>query len=83
VSKLVLELFPQIPMSRLQRIVLAKLAERAPAIVPHSELLSLWQIPHRSRGSLDMVLFGLRKKLPEGYEIIPHRGVGYSLSRRP
>lgn len=79
-SKIEMSLLPHVPMSRLQRQVLTLLHASAPAIVPHPNLLRIW--PNRSQGALNMVLYGLRKKLrPEGYDIVSHRGVGYSLRR--
>jgi DNA-binding winged helix-turn-helix (wHTH) protein len=82
VSKLEYSMLPHVPMSRLQRQVLARLANKAPDIVPHRELLTIW--PDRSQGALNMVLYGLRKKVrPEGYDIVSHRGVGYSLTPPP
>ena len=73
-----LEFMPNIGMSNLQRRVLGALASKKGNIVRHGELLSIW--PNQSRTALNMVLFGLRRKVRKaGYQIISHRGLGYSL----
>jgi DNA-binding winged helix-turn-helix (wHTH) protein len=74
-----LEFLPHVSMSATQRRLLSRLVEKRPNVVTHAELLSLW--PSRSVSALNMALFAVRKKIePEGYTIVPHRGLGYSLA---
>jgi DNA-binding winged helix-turn-helix (wHTH) protein len=71
---------PHVPISAQGRLLLAKLLDKQPSVVTHAELMSL---PNRrlTKAALEMTIYGLRKKLqPEGYAIICHRGLGYSLA---
>jgi DNA-binding response OmpR family regulator len=75
------EFLPHVSMSATQRRLLGRLVEKQPSVVTHAELLSLW--PSKSADALNMALFAVRKKIePEGYDIISHRGMGYSLVER-
>lgn len=75
------EFLPHVAMSATQRRLLGRLVEKQPTVVTHAELLTLW--PSKSVSALNMALFAVRKKIaPEGYDVVSHRGLGYSLAKR-
>lgn len=74
-----LDFMPHIPLSLSQRKVLAKLLRSEGRVVEHKTLLTAGGI---SKGGLDTCIFAIRRKLSdERFDIVNHRGVGYSLSR--
>lgn len=77
---LLLNFLPNVPISLTQRKLLNLLAE-SKGIVTYEELQSFGGWPKRkSKGALEMIVFGLRKKLiGTRYQIVCHRGLGYSL----
>jgi DNA-binding response OmpR family regulator len=73
------ELLPHVPMSLKQRAIFTRL-HGSSGVVRHEELAELW--PRSSINALNMVIYGLRKKITgHGYKIISHRGLGYSMVR--
>jgi DNA-binding winged helix-turn-helix (wHTH) protein len=74
------DFLPHVPISLVQRRVLSKLLEAEGNVVPHEQLQAVWP-ESGSRTALEMAVFNLRKKLKRnGYKIISHRGLGYSIA---
>jgi DNA-binding response OmpR family regulator len=77
-----LDFLPNVPISMVQRRLLSKLLAAEGNVVAHDELLELWP-KTRSKTALEMAVFNLRRKIDKsGYDIISHRGLGYSLASK-
>ena len=79
----VTDFLPHVPISHHGRLVLAKFLEHKGNVVTQAELRSL---PNKrlTKAALEMTIYTLRRKLRDhGYNIICHRGLGYSLAESP
>jgi DNA-binding winged helix-turn-helix (wHTH) protein len=73
---------PHVPISLVQRRLLNKLLEAEGNVVTHDELVKLWP-DSTTKSALEMAVFNLRKKLePNGYQVVSHRGLGYSIAEK-
>lgn len=78
IEKPMTEFLSHVPISRTQRRLLNRLLDAEGNIVTHEQLIRLWDKP--SKTALEIAIFNLRKKIHRnGYKIISHRGLGYSL----
>ncbi len=73
---------PHVPISLIQRKLLNNLLEADGNVVTHDDLLKLWPNA-KTKAALEMAVFNLRRKLEaNGYTIISHRGLGYSIAEK-